>query len=176
MADLIESSIAVFREPSASGALAERLGSGTPESIVAASEVAVPLVVQAIQYQLTEPADGERLAEVIGGIDAIDLTDPANAFGSGRYAPSGLRLVDHILTDADSRGRAARTITEQSGLQAGSGAEMLSAAAWVVGARLRDRAGAAPSAAALADVLAGRPTSSEPPMPPGPIGASAAGP
>lgn len=174
MTDVLDGCLAVFRGPTASGALAERLGSNDATTIAAASEVAVPLVLQAIRHQLGEPASADRLAGVIGRIDPADLADPAGAFESGRYAPQGLRLVDQILMDADSRGRAARAITEQSGLEAGSGAEMLSAAAWSVGAQLHHRAGSPPTATALLDVLDGRLGSIEPPIPPDPIGSAVA--
>ncbi len=166
MTDPIEVTIDLFGRADVAGALADRLGSVSPASVVAAAEVAAPLVVQVIRHRVADPSGASDLARVIATIDPSELADPVTVIRSGRDVFAGSQLVDRLFVDANARSQAARAVTEGAGLEPGAGSELLAAAAWVVGAELHRRAGSPIDATTLAAVVDGEIERHRPPPAP----------
>jgi len=165
MTDPTEVTIDVFGRADVAGALADRLGSISPGSVMAAAEVAVPLVMQIIRHRVAEPAGASDLSRVVATIDPSELRDPVKVFRAGRDVFAGSQLVDHLFVDANARSQAARAVTEGAGLEPGAGNELLAAAAWAVGAELHQRAGSPVDGAALAAVVDSEAERHRPPAP-----------
>ncbi len=165
MTDLTEVTIDMFGRADVSGALADRLGSISPAAVMAAAEVAVPLVVQAIRHRVADPAGASELSRVVANIDPSELGDPVTVFRAGRDVFAGSQLVDHLFVDANARSQAARAVTEGAGLEPGTGNELLAAAAWAVGADLHQRAGSPVDGVALAAAVDSQADRHLPPAP-----------
>lgn len=165
MTDPTEVTIDVFGRADVAGALAHRLGPISPASVMAAAEVAVPLVVQVIRHLVAEPTGASELSRVIGTIDPSELQDPVTVFRTGRDVFAGSQLVDHLFVDANARSQAARAVTEGAGLEPGAGNELLAAAAWAVGAELHHRAGSPVEGSALVAAVESQAERHLPPAP-----------